>query len=910
MLDKIWNKETHGAVRIVIEKTANISEGDLNEQDVKKIGRSASISDRGIVDLLDNKLRRDVLVSFHRIFAKGKKTLKRGATLNSSSNSNNKQQGQQQQSSQQHPEYVDAAYSLGRWSIGRFRRIIAELREPATRFKPRGTLLEDLESFQWAVASFNAAQSLQETHPDDEDASLKDMRDVQADAKVWERYGLGVKGLEGSIPDLTSDESIDFSSLRQEALDYYRDRIYKTFEELTDGEDFVKALHVLPRYKIGGIIFQMVLPLLRKLFPEDMLKDEVIPLYAVLIVTQPGQRNSAQQLETLLEIANDLITENAVCSVLEYCSHTQKSDCARVVVDAVPEKVTSEGIVTALLPVCMRGADQYLAMMELFVMDKATTARLEDPNQDDMTEELGVESSNHAKSMNKSSIISKHQNGVKGETAREFVEFVAKSFYLLAFLASVGGYAKPGTLTELMEFYNDPCAYFLTSFVTEKQHKEFIAEAFHSVCALNFSSIAWAMVQKGWVPNNINRELEEAVTLGHQNIVHLLLEYLLIPDDKMHGSGLPLVFRKSEALALLPRVASRFPKEAAWFLEQLSCIPLPACVPRGRHAEPEVRPRPVKGVRLGTLNLNDCVYHRKEAGGTAVQVWPRLVMNGQLRQAGSGKDDFEAESIICLAPEAFLTGNAVHNPLFGKTWSPSTSPFIRLLAEENDQIILQPVMRALMEYHWSRGKFWLRFAFQFITTAVYVALLAIMFFIVGRHQMERLHDDSFLKTIGVVVTILASFFLFQEIREFHDYPKHYLHSASNLVDTGIHFTALYVSVGAIYFRTYVEPVIMGLTLILCGIRVIFHLRILPSVGPLVRLWVTASVNILPILIPWGFMALSFAGAFYLVQYQAAIEANSVTKNFDTYTRSLQTVLTMATHDYAYVFNLSNFLSLC
>ncbi|KAJ3322072.1 hypothetical protein HDU76_013970 [Blyttiomyces sp. JEL0837] len=870
MFGKQWSKWDNGNIRIVVENSANISEEDVTEKDIKKIGRSASISDRGILDFFENRLRRDVISSFHRLFLHGAS------------------------------EYVEAAYSIGKWSIQRFRRVVSELRDPCTAYVPSGNLLYDLESLQWAITAEVAAAG----EPEEPGAIP---RDEDADREVWERYCVKVKGMAGSMSSLDdrrggSSGSGSLSSLqtyRGEAVSHFRGKVLETYENL-GYEELLKCIYLLPKFRIGANVFEMIVPIIDRNVPKDVLKTEVYPSLAVLIVCQANAAGAVAFIESLLALPDDVISENTVSSALEYCSHTQRSECARAIIDSGAHRITSEAIVAAMIPVCMRGADHYLAMMELFVMDKSLQAQIEAmPDDDGGPYSSGGGHGRSSKTEREKESKPEPVRGAGGETAEEFMSFVSLSSYLLLYLSSVSGYAKPATITELIEFYTDPCAIHLAEIVSELQHSQFVAQMFHSVCSLNLASIAWALVERGWMPTSVGAELRSAIVLGNQNIVHLLLESLLIPDEKLKHPYLPIIFRKSEAFSLLPMVAGRFPTEAAWFLEQLSCVPLPACVPKGRHAEPEVRSKPVHGIKLGTLSLHDALFHRKEAGGAAVHVWPRLKMNGQLRQAGSGKDDFETESVDCIGPEALLTENAVHEPLFGRTMLPSTSPFIRLLAEDDEQIILQPLMRALMEYHWSRGHFWIRFAIQFTVTAVYVACLAMLFINLVRYHNGRDEVDiAVLDALSIAVMVMALFFMIQELREFHDYPRKYLRSASNVIDTGIHCCAMYAVLGGYLGGVQITPIVMSLTLILCALRLIIHLRILPSVGPLVRLWVTASVNILPILIPMGVFALSFAGAFYLVEYKITVQEGVPSLHFDTLEQSLQTVLTMATADYS------------
>ncbi|KAJ3117162.1 hypothetical protein HK100_000888, partial [Physocladia obscura] len=879
-----WLSENH-KVNIIVDNALELSDTTLTKVDIDKLGRSASISDRGILELFDNDLRSDVIKNFHQTFIRAERAKPNDVFTDGLSEGNGTM------------EYVDSAYSIGKWSVARFGRLISELREPLLNYQPHNDLLYNIESLHFALDAEEAAAFGQPGgYSNDDDASSFGQKNTneEADRQTWLRFAVAVEGrAENAFPEIDNDDMAyeddsqdvqnaraDLENIRAAAVVHFRKLIAQDFSLLT-GSRLHDALYLLPKFKYGNIILEMVMPNICAKVSDIILEDEVIPKLAILNIIQTcvQPKKSADFLESLILTAASLITKNTVNSMLEFSAHTQKSDCARIIIDSLSDKITSEGIVTAFIPAAMRGVDHFLALLELFCMDRAMQANL--------NQELGLV-----------------HDDPEVEEPRSFMEFVAPSCYIFIFLAAAAGRAPASTVIELIEFYGDPCQEFIPKSITPNHHKIFQSQTFNSVCSLNLSSIAWALVEKGWIPKDVNHELEEAVRLGHQNIVHLLLESLLKPDDHISSATcIPLVYRKSKALNLLPTVATRFPREAAWFLEQLSCIPIPACIPCGANAEPEVRAKPVYGVKLGTLSLFDAVFFKRQigaAGGGSLHIWPRLVMDGLLKQAGSGRDDLEMESIVCAAPESMLTGDAVHWPLFGKRWTPTTSPFIRLLAEDNAQITLQPVMRALMEFHWARGNFWLRFTMQFAVWAVYVPSLGFVCIQVVAQQNSdpgQYEKSNSVDALSYIVGVLSLFFIFQECRELHDHPAKYMRSSSNIIDAGIHFTILYVVIAGLHENQYIEPILMSLVMIFCALRIISHLRVLPSVGPLVRLWVTASVNILPILIPYGVMALGFTIAFYIIEYEASRDANAIPAHFSSIGVSLQSVLTMAMTDY-------------
>ncbi|KAI9349484.1 hypothetical protein DFJ73DRAFT_760608 [Zopfochytrium polystomum] len=982
-------QDERSQVRVIVEASTNISDSEITERDIRKIGRSASINDRGIAELFDNAIRRDVIASFHRQF-----DLSAGGGGGGSSSSGNSGGGGPAGAPPSwlrgggpsmpgrgltapppgtasrpllaaeggavlppNPAFVDAAYSIGRWSVSRYRRFVGELRDALVKYNPGQTLLHALDSLQWSIIAFDVYMESEDADASDYPAApdsfsspataaaaaalgsgpaLADRASSvaastgahdtvkEAERQVWERYCVKVLGMRrgggggggggvGSAADSGASSSSSphpavNGKMREAAVTHFKS-IVKSEAAQLDPDALVKTVYLLPYLKIGPTVFDMLASLLAARVPRAVLAADVYPTLAALVAMQipntPGARgghlSALEFTEKLLLAAGDLFTPSAVATFLELCSHTQKADCARAVIDAVGDRITGEAVVTALIPACISGADHYIALMELLVMDRSVSAELENDmdaqDQGSAEGNTGGSGSRNSSSNDDNSGGGGGVGGVEGkvESSSEFMVFVAKSSYLFIFLAAVAGYAKPATIQEVIDFHSDPCAAYITDLVDTHQ-PTFAAHLFRNVCLLNFPSIAWKLVEVGWMPSSILVELEMATTIGNQGIVHLLLEALLLPDEKLGSSSLPAIFRKSDALSLLPKVARRFPSEAAWFLEQMSCVPLPACIPANQSAEPEVRSKPIQGIRLGSLSLKDTIYKRPK-GGAPFRVWRKLDTVGQLKKAGNGKNDYETDSTVCVAPGAMLTATAFHDPLFGKSWSPVTSPFIRLLAEDNEEIILQPVMTALMEYHWARGRFWLRFAFQFAITAAYFSGFATTAVTVVNCHAAAAPKPPYLGVLAAAVLALALFFILQEIREFHDYPQKYLASVLNILDTFIHLVAVYLVVACVFLGVQPTPILLSLALVFAALRIVVHLRVLPSVGPLVRLSMTAAINIMPILIPMGIMAASFAVAFFLLETEAAAVSGVPTTHFENLGESLQSVLSMATTDY-------------
>jgi hypothetical protein len=251
-----------------------------------------------------------------------------------------------------------------------------------------------------------------------------------------------------------------------------------------------------------------------------------------------------------------------------------------------------------------------------------------------------------------------------------------------------------------------------------------------------------------------------------------------------------------------------------------------------------------------------------------------------------------------MAPEALVTEEAFHESV-GSKYTKQTNSLIRLLAtgmflnQGDDSIILKPVTQAAMEFHWLYGKFWLRFLGQFSFVLCAITSCAILFYcLVVRTKNPQLAD--YIPLVSSLTIVFSALFLMQEVRQFVDDPKDYIHSTTNVLDLAIHSCVTYIALGAGYFDESVPPIIMSLILVLHANRLLLHLRILPSVGPIVRITILAAINIFPILIPMGIMLLAFAGGFFLIQ-----TAQVPNTNWKSFPLAIEYVTTMITFDYTY-----------
>ncbi|KAJ3267012.1 hypothetical protein HK104_005985 [Borealophlyctis nickersoniae] len=787
-------------------------------------------------------------------------------------------------------EVIEAAFEVGRWSVGRFHRVITEVREPVRAAKLPEQLGWLLASLHWAYVSHGASE--------------EGIDNETADGEVWERYAIGVQGKSGPTPIGTDPESVmELVNMREGAVAHFKRETMSTLRKLDSVELGAVMCHIT-RYGTAPKMLELVLPLAMKRISEASLVKDIVPRFMVLAVLQPDLEGSSL-LNTLMSQAKDFISIEAANSALEYCAHLQRSNCCRAILDGLGHLVRPEGLVAALIPASARGSEHLLAILELFVMDQCQQAMERKLNRERGRDDAGGMSSLSA--LSPPPLPASRTVTIESPCEADYGEMVAPCVYMLLVLAAAGGYAKPNTVKELIEFYRDPCQSLIGNRVRETFHARFIKDLFNLVCQLNHVGTSWTLIECGWSPPSIQSALYQAIQLGHQSMVHVLLDSLLLPDTLLEPpSGIiPLVFRKTECLTLLPMVARRFPTEAEWFIEQISCIPIPPCVPRTPQSEPDLRPRAVSGVRIGLCKLSLLLQRTVNAPSI---IWNKLQDSGQFRRAGTishsaGGEALETESLVCMAPLALLDSQAVHDTVGGRFFNPS-SPFIRLLATGEESIILQPVMQALMEYHWIRGRFWLRYALQLFFSLLFVVLAWAVFVLVAQRQNpaavttvgSEQYDIDTLRPLGVIVLALSLAFMVQELRQFLDEPRNYI-SPSNAVDILIHFTVMYSVIQGAFRYSYVPPLLMSFTLILCACRFLLHLRIIPSVGPIVRIWVTAIFNIFPIFVPMMIMAVSFAGAFYLVQTPMVAPGVIYTGHFGGFKASLQSVLTMAGGDY-------------
>ncbi|KAJ3177624.1 hypothetical protein HDU87_004377 [Geranomyces variabilis] len=758
---------------------------------------------------------------------------------------------------------IEAAFALGRWSMDRFNSVMRDVRGAAYGARPVEPLATYMESLNWAILSSSAADEGRE--------------DEEADLHVWNRFSLIYDNCHGPLPQPTDPESVlKLLDMRTKALDYFEREVKSELPKL-GSDDLETMLLFITKFKTAPSLMDLVCPLAFQRLSEETIINEVIPRFLVLAVLQTDNVGAAM-IKALLSRWKHFVCDSAANSALEYAAHMSRPACLRVLLDQLGDLLCAEGVISAMIPCCARGTDHLLAMLELFIMDQCQQ----------LTEKNLRDGTTPAQPSSPAAI----------GTQEAFAELVPPCAYLFLVLAAGGGYAKPGTLSELIEFYNEPCAALLVDRVTPSQHTRFIEDLFYLACQLNFTAIVWTLIKAGWSPPDIVPTLQLAIQTGHQSLTHILLDSLLVADEKLQapGGAVPLIFRKSRAVTLLPLIAQRFPSEASWFLANISSLPLPSCIPLGENQEAQVRATAVRGTRLGIATLGE-VARRTDTLNPIAAIWKRLSTSAQLRRAAIDAGGVEAECVICMAPEALLTEYAVG---VGSNFLRKTSPFIRLLETGNEEIILQPIMQALMEYHWVHGNFWYRFAGHFILSVTYIGCMWAMFILTIERQIsdEVIHQHTILP-LACTCLSLTALFLVQEFRECMDDPSHYFRSFSNIMDMMVYTSVMYTAIRGALSDLYVPPLLLAFTLVVYCMRVLMQLRIIPSIGPIIRIGVTATSNIIPVLVPFIVLAMSFAGAFNMIQKPLYADSTSIsTFHFTSIPESLQSVLTMTAGDYS------------
>ncbi|KAL2912818.1 hypothetical protein HK105_207705 [Polyrhizophydium stewartii] len=763
------------------------------------------------------------------------------------------------------------------WSFLRFRELMRKTKPDRRIPQPVCGLIE---SAHWAVIASEMPRS-DGVSPDDEDV---------ADEQVWDRYCVKILGKAGPMPSSSDpDGVIALMGIREEALSYFLEHIQLCLHHLNTKE-LVQAILYCNSLSTAPVLLAHLWSHAVAHIAAEELRDQVLPK-VILASTCRREPWSVAAMRVILEKVKHIITSDLINSVLEYAAHMHDADCGIFVIENYRDLITVEGIIAAVIAASGKGNDHILALLEVFIIEKIDS---------DTDANASGPGSGQAWVVDSTLDITTQF----GARVGEFTALVSPYIYLWLGVSAYAGHAKHTTITNLIDFYNDTFESILLTSIDETKHRKYVRTLFHMACRKNHWNIVWSLIENKWMPSDILDAVREAISLGHQKILHILLESMLVADPKIKTptGSVPVIFRKPSILRALPLIAKRFPGEVAWFLEQLSLVPIPGCVPRTTDHDPVVQARLVRGVRLGKIALTD-VTKPPDPAWPPNYLWDNLQLEGQLRRAGMrrGESDYEKECVICMAPEALVTEQALRDGV-APSFAIETNALIRLLSTGDEAIILNPITQALMEYHWHVGRFWWRYAAQISSVVLFIAATSYLFELVVVQQITGTPID-YGTLVGVCTStlVLAAIFLVQEFRQFLDQPMDYVTSIANMMDLGIHICVIYIVFQGAIARQTIKPLIMSIVLLLLSVRLLMHLRILPSVGPLVRITVLASVHVLPILIPMSIMAFAFAGGIYLVE-TGEVPGTRWTNIWI----ALQYVVTMITYDYNVLDDASRF----
>ncbi|KAI8892049.1 hypothetical protein BC833DRAFT_405577 [Globomyces pollinis-pini] len=196
-----------------------------------------------------------------------------------------------------------------------------------------------------------------------------------------------------------------------------------------------------------------------------------------------------------------------------------------------------------------------------------------------------------------------------------------------------------------------------------------------------------------------------------------------------------------------------------------------------------------------------------------------------------------------------------------------------------------------MEYHWKFGKFSAKFAGQCLVMVVFLFTATVVFFMSSTSDKPPLTLTIPLKTL---TALCSSIFLIQEYRQFLDDKSKYFTSFTNVLDLTIHSIVIYYIIMEIFgVEISGLPIVFSVSLLCASMRFVLYLRMVPSVGPIVRITSSALLNVLPIFVPMTLMILAYSSAFYII-HQGLI---GPTTKFSSFGMSIQYTLTMLTWDY-------------
>ena len=701
------------------------------------------------------------------------------------------------------------AANIEEWCSTRHKHILKHLKYGTDEAKPGAALAYNIEAMHWAFLS--------------EEASGSETPNEEADEELWWRFAVEIEGKKGSIPSrLDPDFDEVMRDLRDNASSYFYDAISDGLSPLGEG-DLANALYYITKFSSGDKLLELILPVVVEKATSNFLENEIAPKFIFLCCLNQDD-SACTMLDSFLSQITFSLSTDVVNASLEIAAYNSNPSCFQLIATGPLKRMLAvEGIISSLFVLCTKGNDKSLPIAQLIVIENTQKAIL----------------------LSKANVPVLSEEGLIVEN---WISFVGPFIYTWLILSVTGTIPKQETCEEMIEFYGSPFKMLLNSTIPASKHRIFVDSLFQLACDHNQHTQVKALMNAHWLPDDLTHALIRATENGYQKLVGIMLDSLLEPDRKVKSvaGAVPVAFRKSKVLLALPIIGKRFPTEVANFLEGLSNIPVPLFVPVNSEVEPIFKSKTISGIHLGSGTLGEVLSAPKPDVSNEF-VWNKLTFEGQLRKASSrsAEKESEVENIVCMAPMGLVADGALRE-LGGEFFRPTNS-LIRLLAIDDERIILQPILQALVEFHWKNGGFWRRFAFQFIFLLCFLASMTYMFVLIVERQTSA-HPlvSSALMPVTFTTLALSVCFIIQEIRQFLDSPREYFGSSGNLLDISVHTLVMYIIFEGSLIGNDVPVLLLSMAVLICSVRLLSHLGVFPSVGPLIRIWVTASVNVLPV----------------------------------------------------------------
>lgn len=643
----------------------------------------------------------------------------------------------------------------------------------------------------------------------------------EADEKVWLNFTVKVKGSKSVFPSrLDTNYDYTIQEIRDSANDYYYTALEEALKDMDSGE-LCNVLYYITKFSSATVLIDTILNKVIQICSPEVFKNEVTPRFMLLCCM--GNDDTAVLLEYFLTRISFDVDVNALNAVLELASYNLNSSCYKLIVKTdLKNLISIEGALCSLLGICLVGNHESLLITSVLVTEKIRNALF----------------------LKNQKEIAKSQE----ELADDWTLFIAPFIYMF-FLMLLEGSGKEDMIPFILAFYQDTFKGLLVNHMQPILiHEKFTRAIFQRACDCNLPKMVSLMLKYHWAPEDLTNSLRRTADMGHQKLFATMLFSLLDPDPKLKcmSGVVPKIFMKPMILRSLPEFGKSFPLEVSNFLEKLSYLPVPICMPINKDTDAFCKSKSVRGLKLGYSKLTD-VLNRPPNGTTNDFLWNKLTFEGTLRKSAPIKDKLneEIDSVICMAPMCLVTDGGLRDSGQSESNILHTNPIIRLLNLNHEGITLQPLSQVLVEFHWSQGKIWRRVILKFLFILSFFACMIYTFILVAQAQTAGVRGSN-VQEMGSITFILSIGLLLQEFRQICNDLGRYFKQIGNILDLGIHFMVLYVIISGIFIGNYVPVVLMAITIVIGAVRLLSHIGIIPSIGPLYRSWEIAFLKGAPV----------------------------------------------------------------